>query len=115
MYVGTPWKPAAKVTLSDITLSEIALADTCRENIVAMGYIFQAGRCYPQSGAPYIGTAGAMSSDLLEAGTPQACYDHCTRNYYSHYMGLDLEYNNSWSSSGHRCMCNYPSVTSRER
>ena len=80
-----------------------------------MGYIFQAGRCYPKSEAPYIGTAGAMSSDLLEAGTPQACYDHCTRNYYSHYMGLDLEYNNSWSSSGHRCMCNYPSVTSRER
>jgi len=32
VYVGTPWKPAAKVTLSDITLSEPGLADVCREN-----------------------------------------------------------------------------------
>ena len=35
-WVGDPWsQQIAKVTLSDITLSEVALADTCRENIAA--------------------------------------------------------------------------------
>ena len=115
MYVGTPWKPAAKVTLSDITLSEIALADTCRENIAAataamFPYTFQAGRCYPQSEAPVINTAGLMSDTLRKTGTPQECYDYCTGNSAYSIMGLDL-----MPTGGQDCMCNHPSIKSRER
>ena len=81
--------------------------------VAGTGYIFKAGRCYPQSQAPYIGTTGTMSSvELSETGTPQECYAYCVGN--SDYMGLDLWFG-PWSSSGHKCMCNYPSVKSRER
>ena len=111
VYVGSPWDTTiAKVTLSDITLSEVALADVCRENIVAMGYIFQAGRCYPQSEAPVINTAGLMSSTLRRTGTPQECYDYCTGNSGFNIMGLDLR-----PTGGQDCQCNHPSVKSRER
>ena len=37
-------------------------------------YTFQAGRCYPQSEAPVINTAGLMSDTLRRTGTPQECY-----------------------------------------
>jgi len=123
VWVGDPWYDAAKVTLSDITLSEIALADTCRENILATtaptlsptitpgtGYIFQAGRCYPQSEAPVINTVNHMSSTLRRTGTPQECYDYCTANSALTIMGLDLR-----PTGGQDCMCNHPSVKSRER
>ena len=111
VYVGDPWFDAAKVTLSDITLSEIALADTCRENAAAMFlYTFQAGRCYPQSEAPVINTVNHMSSTLRRTGTPQECYDYCTGNSGYNIMGLDLR-----PTGGQDCMCNHPSVKSRER
>ena len=123
VWVGDPWYDNAKVTLSDITLSEIALADTCRENILATtaptitptitpetGYIFQAGRCYPQSEAPVINTAGLMSSTLRRTGTPQECYDYCTDNSGFNIMGLDLR-----PTGGQDCQCNHPSVKSRKR
>jgi len=111
VYVGDPWHDAAKVTLSDITLSEIALADVCRENAAAMfPYTFQTGRCYPQSEAPVINTAGLMSSTLRRTGTPQECYDYCTGNSGFNIMGLDLR-----PTGGQDCQCNHPSVKSRER
>ena len=118
------------MTLSDITLSDIALADVCRENIAdTVGdttttgpFTFQAGRCYPQSGAPEIRhTSGAMSVELMKAGTPQQCYDWCTDNSGVdgdhrdpwtgdpvYYMGLELRHSDSSSYSGHSCMCNRP-------
>ena len=69
-------------------------------------YTFQAGHCYPGSEAPFINTGGSMGSDLAETGTPQECYAYCVGN--SAYMGLDLEPFDSYSSSGHRCMCTRP-------
>ena len=69
-------------------------------------YTFQAGHCYPGSEAPFINTGGSMGSDLAETGTPQECYAYCVGN--SGYMGLDLEPLDSYSSSGHRCMCTRP-------
>ena len=69
-------------------------------------YTFQAGHCYPGSEAPFINTGGSMGSDLAETGTPQECYAYCVGN--SGYMGLDLEPFDSYSSSGHRCMCTRP-------
>ncbi len=180
VYIGEPsgWHSddATKVTLSDITLSEIALADACRENVrghdacgcpadfpyqsttlkdicytdvsyanagtgpcgswctfdaavgsgcgdnsaymcsdacdLETGYIFQAGRCYPQSEAPVINTVGLMSSTIRGTGTPQECYDYCTANSGYHYdiMGLDLR-----PTGGQDCQCNHPSVKSRKR
>ena len=114
VYVGNPWYTTAKVTLSDITLSDVALADTCRENIAGTtttgSFTFQAGRCYPQSEAPVINTAGLMSSTLRRTGTPQECYDYCTANSAFIIMGLDLR-----PTGGQDCMCNHPSVKSRER
>ena len=115
VYVGDPWwDTAAKVTLSDITLSEIALADVCRENIAGTtttgSFTFQAGRCYPQSEAPVINTAGLMSDTLRRTGTPQECYDYCTANSGFNIMGLDLR-----PTGGQDCQCNPPSVKSRER
>ena len=71
-------------------------------------FTFQAGRCYPQSEAPVINTAGLMSSTLRRTGTPQECYDYCTGN--SDYMGLDLT-----PTGGQDCFCNLPSVKARER
>ena len=120
VYVGNPWFDTAKVTLSDITLSEIALADVCRENIAGTtttgSFTFQAGRCYPQSEAPVINTAGLMSSTLRRTGTPQECYDYCTGNSGFNIMGLDLRPTGySLTSSGPECMCNPPSVKARER
>jgi hypothetical protein len=76
-------------------------------------FTFQAGRCYPQSEAPVINTAGLMSSTLRRTGTPQECYDYCTGNSGYNIMGLDLR--PTGSSSGQDCMCNHPSVKSRER
>ena len=103
----------AKVTLSDITLSEIALADVCREigfadcrgnNPFAAAmfeFTFQAGRCYPQSEAPVINTAGLMSDTLRRTGTPQECYDYCTgSNSGFSIMGLDLR-----PTGGQDCTC----------
>ena len=114
VYVGDPWSNAASVTLSDITLSDIALADVCRENIASTtttgSFTFQAGRCYPQSEAPVINTAGLMSDTLRRTGTPQECYDYCTGNSGFNIMGLDLR-----PTGGQDCMCNHPSVKSRER
>ena len=174
VYVGAPWYDAAKVTLSDITLSEVALADACRENVrghdacgcpadfpyqsttlldicytdvsyanagtgpcgswctfdaavgsgcgdnsaymcsdacdLETGYIFQADRCYPQSEAPVINTVGLMSSTIRGTGTPQECYDYCTGNSAYIVMGLDLR-----PTGGQDCMCNHPSVKSREQ
>ena len=114
VYVGAPWYDAAKVTLSDITLSEVALADVCRENIAGTtttgSFTFQAGRCYPQSEAPVINTAGLMSSTLRRTGTPQECYDYCTGNSGFNIMGLDLR-----PTGGQDCQCNHPSVKSRKR
>ncbi len=116
VWVGDPWTSydADKVTLSDITLSEIALADVCRESIAGTtttgSFTFQAGRCYPQSEAPVINTVNHMSSTLRRTGTPQECYDYCTGNSGYIIMGLDLR-----PTGGQDCMCNHPSVKSRER
>ena len=74
------------------------------------GYIFQAGRCYPQSEAPVINTAGLMSDTLRRTGTPQECYDYCTGISAFNIMGLDLR-----PTGGQDCQCNHPSVKSRER
>ena len=84
------------------------------------GYIFQAGRCYPQSEAPYINTGGTMGSDIYDNAekTPQECYDYCVGAGNSGYniMGLDLRPTGySLTSSGPECMCNPPSVKARER
>ena len=73
-------------------------------------FTFQAGRCYPQSEAPVINTAGLMSSTLRRTGTPQECYDYCTDNSGFNIMGLDLR-----PTGGQDCQCNHPSVMSRER
>ena len=114
VYVGDPWWDTAIVTLSDITLSDIALADVCRESIAGTtttgSFTFQAGRCYPQSEAPVINTAGLMSSTLRRTGTPQECYDYCTDNSGFNIMGLDLR-----PTGGQDCQCNHPSVKSRKR
>ena len=89
------------------------------------GYTFQAGRCYPQSEASVINTAGSMGGGLMGAGSPKECYDWCVVNYneydnwdagiITHYdiktfMGLDLRVaSRSWDGSyGHECMCNRP-------
>ena len=69
---------------------------------------YQAGRCYPRSGAPYINTGGSMASwpvDVVGEGSPQECYAECVGN--SNYMGLDLEFTSS-RPSGHECYCNRP-------
>ena len=58
------------------------------------GYIFQAGRCYPESGAPLINTGGGMGGgdDFRETASPQLCYNYCAANTMgNHYMGLDVE------------------------
>ena len=80
---------------------------------------FQAGHCYPESGAPNFGGGrSTMSADLSETGTPQECYNYCLPDYdpadfcaaetaVNSYMGLALELD-TYSSSGHRCMCNRP-------
>ena len=73
-------------------------------------FTFQAGRCYPQSEAPVINTAGLMSSTLRRTGTPQECYDYCTDNSGFNIMGLDLR-----PTGGQDCQCNHPSLKSRER
>ena len=73
-------------------------------------FTFQAGRCYPQSEAPVINTAGLMSSTLRRTGTPQECYDYCTDNSGFNIMGLDLR-----PTGGQDCQCNHPSVKSRKR
>ena len=73
------------------------------------GYTFQAGRCYSQSDAPVINTAGLMSDTLRRTGTPQECYDYCTANSGFNIMGLDLR-----PTGGQDCMCNHPSVKSRD-
>ena len=73
-------------------------------------FTFQAGRCYPQSEAPVINTAGLMSSTLRRTGTPQECYDYCTGNSGFNIMGLDLR-----PTGGQDCQCNHPSVKFRER
>ena len=72
------------------------------------GYIFQAGRCYPESGAPLINTGGGMandvSDDFRETASPQLCYNYCAANTMgNHYMGLDLR-----STGGQDCVCNRP-------
>ena len=76
----------------------------------AESYIFQAGRCYPQSEAPVINTAGLMSSTLRRTGTPQECYDYCTGSSGFSIMGLDLR-----PTGGQDCQCNHPSVKSHKR
>jgi hypothetical protein len=76
----------------------------------AESYIFQAGRCYPQSEAPVINTVNQMSGTLRRTGTPQECYDYCTDTSGFNIMGLDLR-----PTGGQDCMCNHPSVKSRER
>jgi len=63
-------------------------------------FTFQAGRCYPQSEAPVINTAGLMSSTLRRTGTPQECYDYCTDNSGFNIMGLDLR-----PTGGQDCQC----------
>ena len=63
-------------------------------------FTFQAGRCYPQSEAPVINTAGLMSDTLRKTGTPQECYDYCTGNSGFNIMGLDLR-----PTGGQDCMC----------
>ena len=63
-------------------------------------FTFQAGRCYPQSEAPVINTAGLMSDTLRRTGTPQECYDYCTGNSGFNIMGLDLR-----PTGGQDCMC----------
>ena len=68
-------------------------------------FTFQAGRCYPQSEAPVINTLVEQG----RSGTPQECYDYCTGNSPYIIMGLDLR------PTGGHCMCNHPSVKSRER
>ena len=73
-------------------------------------FTFQAGRCYPQSEAPVVNTAGLMSSTLRRTGTPQECYDYCTGNSGFNIMGLDLR-----PTGGQDCQCNHPSVKFRER
>ena len=82
----------------------------CRDTPASNTFTFQAGRCYPQSEAPVINTAGLMSSTLRRTGTPQECYDYCTGNSGFNIMGLDLR-----PTGGQDCQCNPPSVKSRER
>ena len=91
-------------------------------------FFFEAGRCYPQSGAPLIETGGSMDGSLYEGGSPKECYDWCVVNYnendnwdagfITHYdiktfMGLDLRVaSRSWDGSyGPECMCKSPGWT----
>ena len=83
-------------------------------------FTFQAGRCYPQSEASVINTAGTMNSGLAEGGSPKECYDWCVDNFNDDYddyietfMGLELRLD-AWGSSSRKCMCNHPSVKARE-
>ena len=59
-------------------------------------FIYEAGRCYPRSGASEINTAGSWQF----TGTPQECYDTCVG--HSDYMGLELYPLDS------TCVCNRP-------
>ena len=78
MYVGTPWKPAAKVTLSDITLSEPGLADVCRENTfdtstisgrMVLGLSAETGWCV-DSVTFHFADCGRTSKVGMTGGTP---------------------------------------------
>ena len=60
-------------------------------------FIYEAGRCYPRSGASEINTAGAIP---IVTVTPQECYDTCVG--HSDYMGLELY------PPSHGCVCNRP-------
>jgi len=74
-------------------------------------FFFEAGRCYPQSGAPLI-NMGASWFPISDTGTPQECYDYCKGT--SGYMGLELRPADS-SRSSNSCWCNRPSASVRER
>ena len=72
---------------------------------------YQAGRCYPLSGAPYLNTGGGGMQgwpvNIYEEGSPQRCYDECVGD--SDYMGVELRLTSS-SPTGHTCICNRPRV-----
>ena len=73
------------------------LADACRKGVTAPGeFTYQAGRCYPRSGASEIITPEGWQF----TGTPQECYDTCVGQ--SDYMGLELYPLDS------TCVCNRP-------
>ena len=97
-----------KITGSDTVMFVVLNPDAA--TTTTGSFTFQAGRCYPQSEAPVINTAGLMSSTLRRTGTPQECYDYCTANSGFNIMGLDLR-----PTGGQDCMCNHPSVKSRKR
>jgi len=93
VYVGDPWYNAAKVTLSDIRLSELTAPGM---------FTFLAGRCYPQSEASYINSGGIISS-----GTPKECHNQC-EEHGSNVIGVELDFDTIFSPSGHRCICKNP-------
>ena len=64
-------------------------------------FFFEAGRCYPQSGAPGINAGAFVGAGLSDFETPQECYDYCAG--VPTYYGLELD---RFHPRGHRCLCN---------
>ena len=115
VWVGDPWYDAAKVTLSDITLSEIALADTCRENVASLttgSFTVQEGRCYARDQMSSISSEHYRYcwGGCCVTETAQECYTCCDGDVGPsgvNAIGVEITYNPNaqWHDGQYKCYC----------